>query len=344
MSVTSAFDPGTEIAGFRIEGVLGRGGMGTVYRAAHPRLQQAVALKVINPELAEDEDFRERFIREAQLASGLNHPNIIPVYDADDGNGRLYLAMRLVEGPGLDDVLAREAPLDAGRALALLAQVASALDISHTHGLVHRDVKPENVLIAPGGATEYGEHVYLTDFGISKKVGTSGPTRTGQLVGTLHYLAPELIDGKPIDGRCDQYALGCVLHRCLTGALPFERDSDAQLLMAHMRDAPPKVSATRSELPSKLDDVVARMLARTRKTAMRPAARRSRGLALRSWRRLGRRAVGSRAPRRHRVRPAASAKACSQAPLRRSSSRARWASRPSSPRGTEEPEPSRHVW
>jgi serine/threonine protein kinase len=262
-AMTSQLAPGLEIAGYRLQEVLGRGGMGVVYRAEHPRLQSVVALKVLSPELADDQLFRERFVLESQLASSLNDPHIIPVYDAGEANGQCYLAMRLVEGPSLRAVIRDDGALDAGRAIALLAQVASALDAAHARGLVHRDVKPENVLIATGGASEYGEHAYLTDFGVSKQLASNaGLTRTGQLVGTLRYVAPEQIEGRQVDGACDQYALGCVVYETLTGAAPFVRESDATMLWAHMHDAPPLVSASRRDLPNALDSVVARMLAK----------------------------------------------------------------------------------
>jgi serine/threonine-protein kinase len=262
-AMTSQLAPGFEIAGYRIQEALGRGGMGVVYRAEHPRLQSVVALKLLSPELAEDQLFRERFVLESQLASSLNDPHIIPVYDAGEANGQCYLAMRLVEGPSLRTVIRDEGALDAGRAVALLAQVASALDAAHARGLVHRDVKPENVLIASGGATEYGEHAYLTDFGVSKQLASNaGLTRTGQLVGTLRYVAPEQIEGRQVDGACDQYALGCVVYETLTGTAPFVRESDATMLWAHMHDAPPKVTAARHGLPAAVDAVVARMLAK----------------------------------------------------------------------------------
>jgi serine/threonine protein kinase len=265
-SMSSTLAPGFEIAGYRIQEALGRGGMGVVYRAEHPRLQSVVALKLLSPELAEDELFRERFVLESRLASSLNDPHIIPVYDAGEAEGHCYLAMRLVEGPSLRAVIRDEGPLDAGRAVALLAQVASALDAAHARGLVHRDVKPENILIATGGASEFGEHAYLTDFGVSKQLASSaGLTRTGQLVGTLHYVAPEQIEGRPVDGACDQYALGCVVYETLAGAAPYTRESDATLLWAHMNDTPPKVTAARSDLPTAIDAVVARMLAKSPK-------------------------------------------------------------------------------
>jgi serine/threonine-protein kinase len=258
--------PGVEVGGYRIREPLGRGGMGVVYRAEHPRLQTVVALKILSAELAQDETFRSRFVLESQLASSLHHPNIIPVYDAGEAEGQLYLAMRIVDGPSLRTVIAQERPLDAGRALALLGQVASALDAAHAAGLVHRDVKPENILVTTGGATEFGEHAYLTDFGVSKHLASgAGLTQTGQLVGTLHYVGPEQIEGKPVDGRCDQYALGCVLFECLTGKAPFVRESDATLLWAHLNDAPPKVTATRPDLPIAIDAVLARMLAKAPK-------------------------------------------------------------------------------
>jgi serine/threonine protein kinase len=254
---------GFTIAGYRIQEPIGRGGMGVVYRAEHPRLKSTVALKLLSEELAEDAAFRERFVLEATLASSLNHPNIIPVYDTGEADGFLYLAMRLVEGPSLKQLLAEHQP-EPARVLALLSQVASALDAAHAGGLVHRDVKPGNVLVTAGGATDFGEHVYLTDFGVSKSLASTGQlTLTGQLVGTLHYVAPEQIEGRRVDGRCDQYALGCVLYECLAGSPPFDRKGELTLLWAHMHDPPPPVRVSRPELPAALDPVVARMLAKS---------------------------------------------------------------------------------
>jgi ABC-type branched-subunit amino acid transport system substrate-binding protein/streptogramin lyase len=242
--------PGSTFGRYRIESQIGRGGMGVVYKASDPSLERAVALKLVAPELVEDERFRARFLKEPRLAASLEHPNVVPIYEAGERDGQLYLAMRYVEGSDLRSVLARERTLAPERAVAILGQVAGALDAAHARGLVHRDVKPANVLL------DEGEHVYLTDFGVTKQVGGDS-TDTGQLVGTLDYLAPEQIRGEPVDARSDCYALGCVLYECLAGAPPFRRDSEAETLWAHIQDEPPPLPGY-----PKLDPVLRRALAK----------------------------------------------------------------------------------
>jgi hypothetical protein len=209
---------------YETHGLIGRGGMGVVYRATDTALRREVALKLITPELAADVRFRERFLQESQLAASLDHPHVVPVYASGEIDGQLFLAMRLVEAGDLRQLL----PLAPERALALLGQIASALDAAHAHGLVHRDVKPANILV------DADDHAYLTDFGISKQLG-GVTTDTGRLVGSLDYLAPEQIAGDPVDARTDQYALACVLYECLAGTPAFRRDSEAETLWAHMR-------------------------------------------------------------------------------------------------------------
>jgi ABC-type branched-subunit amino acid transport system substrate-binding protein/streptogramin lyase len=248
----AAFTPGTTFAGYRVESIVGRGGMGVVYRATDLSLERPVALKVIAPELAEDERFRDRFLREPRLAASLDHPNVIPIYEAGEHDEQLYLAMRFVEGSDLRSVLDREGKLSPERALAVAAQVAGALDAAHRRALVHRDVKPANVLLDEGG------HVYLTDFGITKQLGGDS-TDTGRVVGTLDYLAPEQIRGEPVDGRTDSYALGCVLYECLAGAPPFRRATEAETLWAHMQEEPPPLRGRRA-----LDPVMRKALAKDR--------------------------------------------------------------------------------
>jgi serine/threonine-protein kinase len=229
--------PGNEIAGFRLEELIGRGGMGAVYRATDVRLGRSVALKLLTPELAESERFRERFLRESQLASSLDHPHIVPIYAAGDADGHLYLAMRYVADDDLRRLIAREAPLDPHRALRLVEQVGDALDAAHERGLVHRDVKPGNILIAGSGGRE---HCYLTDFGLTKQTTSiSGLTGTGELVGTIEYVSPEQIRGERVDGRSDVYSLACVLYECLSGERPFARDTEVATLWAHVHDPPP---------------------------------------------------------------------------------------------------------
>jgi YVTN family beta-propeller protein len=252
---------GTEIAGYRIESVLGRGGMGVVYVARHLRLDRTVALKVVSPELAEDPKFRDRFVRESRLAASLEHPNIVPIHDAGEADGVLYLAMRLVQGTDLKSLISEDGGLDPARTVKLLDQVAGALDAAHQAGLVHRDVKPGNVLVASPGTP--GEHAYLSDFGLTKRMTSdSGLTGTGQFVGTLDYAAPEQFEGKQLDGRADVYSLGCVLYECLTGEIPYRRDNQAALVYAHLMAEPPKVTATKPGLPGAIDDVVAKGMAK----------------------------------------------------------------------------------
>src|SRR5919106_101189 len=248
----ATFSPGTSFAGYRVDSLVGRGGMGVVYRATDLSLGRPVALKLIAPELAEDESFRARFLREPRLAASLDHPNVIPIYEAGEHDGQLYLAMRFVEGEDLKSLLEREGKLAPERALGILGQVAGALDAAHRRALVHRDVKPANVLLDGEG------HVYLTDFGITKQVGGES-TDTGRVVGTFDYLAPEQIRGEPVDGRTDTYALGCVLYECLAGEPPFRRGTEAETLWAHMQEQPPPLDGHAA-----LDPVMRKALAKDR--------------------------------------------------------------------------------
>ncbi|HWH43638.1 MAG TPA: serine/threonine-protein kinase [Thermoleophilaceae bacterium] len=285
-----ATDPriGTVLAGYRIEAPLGKGGMGVVYRAEHLHLQRPVALKLLAPNLAEDQAFRERFMRESRLAAAIQHPHIVTVYDAGEVDGLLYIAMHLVEGTDLSALLAKRGRLDPAHALSVVGQVGSALDAAHEHGLVHRDVKPGNVLIAP-------ETSYLTDFGLTKRTSSSTAfTQTGQFVGTIDYIAPEQIRGESLDGRADIYSLGCVLYECLTGDRPFPRDSQIAVIYAHLEEPPPRVSATVADLPAEVDEVIAR---RDGQGAGR-AARHLRGAARRGPRRDRAHPGGRGAPRR----------------------------------------------
>jgi serine/threonine protein kinase/Tol biopolymer transport system component len=255
--------PGTEVAGYRIERTLGRGGMSVVYLAEHDWLQRKVALKVLAPQLAEDERFRERFVRESRLAASLDHPNVIPIYEAGASGGDLFIAMRYVEGTDLRTLLHEGGALEPARAVAIVRQVAAALDAAHEQGLVHRDVKPGNVLLARQRGSEAGEHVYLSDFGLTKRSASdSGITGTGQFVGTLDYAAPEQFQGGTPDARTDVYSLGCVLFECLTGTPPFTSENDAGLMYAHLQQPPPSVTAERPDLPGEIDAVVARAMAK----------------------------------------------------------------------------------
>ena len=248
---------GTEVAGFRLESLLGRGGMSVVYVAEQLRLSRKVALKLLTTELGWDDQFRERFVRESQIAAAIDHPNIIPIYDAGEADGLLYIAMRFVAGPDLKEVLKRDGILGVGRTIFILEQVASALDAAHAHALVHRDVKPGNILLE-----ESTDHAYLTDFGVAKQTTARGLTSTGHFLGTVEYAAPEQIEGKPVDARTDVYALGCVLYECLTGSPPFAHGTEHAVLHAHLVDPPPSVTRVRPELPHAFDGVIATAMAK----------------------------------------------------------------------------------
>jgi WD40 repeat protein/class 3 adenylate cyclase len=254
---------GGEVAGYRIEALLGRGGTAAVYRAHDVRLGRNVALKLLVADLGADERFRERFLQESRLAASLDHPNVIPIYEAGEADGLLYIAMRYVEGTDLEALIAREGALEPARALDILSSVAGALDAAHDRGLVHRDVKPGNVLIAVDPTSDPPGDVYLSDFGLTKHVAADlRLTQSGQFVGTAKYVAPEQIAGGPLDGRADQYSLGCVLFECLTGAPPFAGEELMPALWAHLNDAPPSPRSRRPSLPRELDAVFERALAK----------------------------------------------------------------------------------
>ena len=255
---------GTDFAGYRLEELIGRGGMSIVYRAQHLRLERTVALKLLMPELSRDESFRERFMRESRLAASLDHPNVIPIYEAGDENGVFYIAMRFVGGSTLKNILEAEGPLPADRTASILSQVASALHAAHEEkGLVHRDVKPPNILVVPGHGPDGGDHVYLSDFGIAKQRAAGGLTKTGMFVGTADYAAPEQIEGRELDRRADIYALGCVLYETLTGGPTYEKDSEVALMYAHLLEPPPQVTHKRPDLPPEIDGVVAKAMAKS---------------------------------------------------------------------------------
>ncbi|HTQ67409.1 MAG TPA: CHASE2 domain-containing protein [Solirubrobacteraceae bacterium] len=251
--------PTSIIAGYRIDEPIASGGMGIVYRATQLALHRMVAIKLITPEHAEDPEFRERFKAESRIAASIEHPNVIPVYEAGEDDGLLFISMRFVDGVDLEQVLAGGGPLEPRRAARVIAQVAAALDAAHARGLVHRDVKPANVLLT----TEEPEHAYLTDFGVSKRIGAfSRLTNAGQWVGTLDYLAPEQIRGEEVGPAADTYMLAGVLYHCLTGRPPFARDNQAATMWAQLSAPVPAPSAVRPELPEALDEVVARGLAK----------------------------------------------------------------------------------
>jgi serine/threonine protein kinase len=247
---------GTILAGYRLEEIVGRGGMGVVYRARHVLLERTAALKLLAPDAAADTAFRDRFIRESRMAAALEHPHVVPIYDAGEQDGLLYIAMRYVEGSDLGTLLEREGALAPARALAIAGGIGSALDAAHERSIVHRDVKPANVLLDEGGA-------YLSDFGLTKRVSSQTRlTAHGQFVGTIDYMPPEQIEGARLDPRSDIYAFGCVLYHMLAGAPPFQRENAVALMYAQLRDRPPPISDRSPALPGELDEVFAQVLAK----------------------------------------------------------------------------------
>lgn len=254
---------GAQIAGYRVEREIGRGGMAVVYCARDLRLERTVALKLLAPEMARNDTFRRRFTHESRVAAAIDHPHIVPIFEAGEMDGVLYIAMRYVSGLDLRALLDRDGALTLETALRIAAQVASALDAAHEHDLVHRDVKPGNILVAQGTDSDHPEHVYLTDFGLTKKsLSLTGFTTVGEFVGTLDYVAPEQISGRPVDGRCDLYSLACVVYETLAGSPPFQRDEDIALLWAHQYDQPPALSEKRPGIMPALDGVLAKALAK----------------------------------------------------------------------------------
>jgi serine/threonine protein kinase len=254
---------GTTLAGFAIESLIGRGGMSVVYRARQERPARYVALKLLAPELSNDDAFRKRFERESDAAAAIDHPNVVPVFATGEADATLFIAMRLVDGVDLGELIRREGPLPPARLVEIVEQVASALDAAHAMGLVHRDVKPGNILVVPQADTGARDHAYLTDFGlITRHDAVSGLTKTGQFMGSVGYVAPEQVRGDAVDARADVYSLGCVLYECLTGEQPFPRDNEASVLWGHMQDAPPLVSAAAPGLGSASDGVVSRAMAK----------------------------------------------------------------------------------
>ncbi|MEU6425571.1 protein kinase [Microbispora sp. NPDC046973] len=249
---------GRRLGDYTVEEVVGRGGMATVYRARDQRLGRAVALKVLAPQLAHDDRFRDRFVRESRMVASIDHPNIIPVYEAGERDDLLFIAMRYVEGSDLRKLVQSEGALPVGRANPLFAQIASALDAAHAHGLVHRDVKPANILVTRS------DHVYLTDFGLTKSsAAEAGLTSHGHFMGTPRYVAPEQIRGLPVDGRSDLYAFACVVYEALAGQPPFQRDTELALLYAHVSHDPPPLTPYRPDLPHGVNAVITRALAKS---------------------------------------------------------------------------------
>jgi serine/threonine protein kinase len=267
----AGFRAGSRLAGYRLEAPAGSGGMAVVFRARDERLDRLVALKILAPALASDPAFRRRFIAESRAAAKVDDPHIIPVYEADEADGVLFIAMRFVQGGDLRGVLEREGPLPAERAAEFISPVASALDAAHAAGLVHRDVKPANILVDTRAGRP--DHVYLSDFGIAKALVSSvSLTDSGFRMGTPDYLAPEQIGGLAVDGRADQYALACVTYRLLTGKVPYERDHSMSVIYAHMNEPPPSLQAQRPDLPAAADQVIAKGMAKSLLSGTDPAA------------------------------------------------------------------------
>src|SRR5690348_12258271 len=252
---------GTVLAGFRVESLLGEGAMGRVYLAEETATGRRVALKVLAAELARDERFRRRFLRETELAARLDHPHVVATLGSGAEDATLYLAMEYVDGSDLRKLLRQEAPLEPERALELVEQVASALDAAHAAGLVHRDVKPGNILVA---MTPDGEQAYVCDFGLARHVSSaSSLTMDRGFVGTIDYVSPEQIETGEVDSRADVYSLGCLLYECLAGVAPFERESELSVLFAHLNDPPPRLTDARPDLPDEFDAMFATALAKS---------------------------------------------------------------------------------
>jgi serine/threonine protein kinase len=265
--LAGAFAVGSRVAGYRLEEQVGAGGMAVVFRARDERLGRRVALKIMAPALAADEVFQQRFIREWRAAAAVDDPHIIPVYEAGQAGRVLFLAMRFVGGGDVRSLVRREGPLAPGRAVAIVSAVASALDAAHRAGLVHRDVKPANMLL--DGSPGRPDHVYLSDFGLSKgALSSGGLTGAGQFLGTPNYTAPEQIEGQPVDGRADQYALACAAFELLTGAPPFRKDDPMAVIYAQVSEPPPRLTSRRPGLPPQVDRVFARAMAKAPQTGM----------------------------------------------------------------------------
>jgi serine/threonine protein kinase len=265
--------PGSTIAGYEVEGVVGAGGIGILYRARQLRLNRPVALKLVDPEVASDPVIRERLRREARTVAALDHPNVVPLYGAGEEDGTVYIVTRWVDGTELGTLIRQDGPMEPERAARVAAQIASALEVAHEKGLVHRDIKASNVILTPE------DHVYLTDFGLAKRAGTaSGLTAMDQMLGTVDYVAPEQIEGNLPDARGDVYGLACVLFEMLTGEPPFASQKGGMAKMwAHVNAEPPSVRERRPEVSPALDDLIRRAMAkapdaRPSATAFRAAA------------------------------------------------------------------------
>jgi serine/threonine-protein kinase len=257
------FPLGEHVAGYRLDQIIGRGGMAVVYRAYDERLGRSVALKVLAPRLARDEAFRQRFIRESRVAAAVDHPNIIPIYEAGESSGVLFIAMRFVHGRDVLSILEQQGALPVDRACRIVTQVAAALDAAHQQGLVHRDVKPANMLRDDAAGVDQADHVYLSDFGLSKRwLSGSRLTSHGEFLGTLDYVSPEQVEGRPVDGRSDQYALACSAFEMIGGAPPFSQDEPMAIMWAQVSAPPPSLTSHRPGLPAAVDQVFAKALAK----------------------------------------------------------------------------------
>ena len=296
---------GTKVAGYEIEGILGHGGMGVVYEARQLALGRKVALKILAGTLGMDPSFKERFRNEGRIQAAIDHPHIVTVFEAGEWEDSLFIAMRLVRGPNLKEmIIARE--LEGARTLRILRPIAEALDAAHEAGLIHRDIKPQNILV---GARD---RAYLADFGLTKGIDDAGLTQTGQFVGTIDYISPEQIRGETTTSACDIYALAAVLYECLTGAVPYPKPSDAAVMYAHLSEPPPLVTEQRPELPPNLDEVICKAMDKDPEarhpTRQRDDRRRREGARQARARgdhaaRPDRRARGGRDPRARGARP-----------------------------------------
>jgi serine/threonine protein kinase len=268
--------PGSTFAGYEVESVVGAGGIGILYRARQVRLDRPVALKLVEPAVARDPVIRERLRREARILAALDHPNVVPLYEAGEEDGTVYIVTRWVEGTELGTLIQGQGPLEPGRAARTAAQIAAALEVAHEKGLVHRDVKPSNVILTSE------DHVYLTDFGLAKRAGTAaGLTGVDQMLGTVDYVAPEQIEGSEPDARGDVYSLGCVLFETLTGEPPFAGQKGGMAKMwAHVNAEPPSVRENRPDVPLALEDVIRRAMAKA--PDARPTATAFRATVLRA--------------------------------------------------------------
>jgi serine/threonine protein kinase len=266
--------PGSTFAGYQVENVVGLGGIGILYRARQLRLDRLVALKLVEPDVARDPVVRERLRREARAVASLDHPNVVPLYEAGEEDGNVYIVTRWIEGTELGTLIQRDGPLPSGQAARVAAQIASALEIAHERGLIHRDVKPSNVILTSEG------HVYLTDFGLAKRAETApGLTAADQILGTVDYVAPEVIEGGEPDARSDIYSLGCLLFEMLSGEPPFaEHKGGMAKMWAHVNAPTPSLRERRPDVPAELEDLVRRAIAKAPEA--RPTASAFRDAAL----------------------------------------------------------------